>query len=115
MPAKTLSIISAVLTVILNILIGIFLFVMTLVALNGFGDREGTAAVMITLICQGVGVILSAVLAARLTRRFVEKSNWNRTLSVILSIFAGTTLGTILAFASLALSIFAAGAMWQAR
>ncbi|MDP1544993.1 MAG: hypothetical protein Q8L87_03145 [Anaerolineales bacterium] len=34
MPTKTLSIISAVLTSIFLILIGIFLFVMTLVALN---------------------------------------------------------------------------------
>jgi hypothetical protein len=115
MPAKTLSIVSAVLTIILLILIGIFLFFMTLVALNGFGDREGTAAVTITLICQGIGVIISALLAGSLTRRLIEKFNWNKALAVILSIFAGTTLGTILAFGALALSIFAAGALWQMR
>lgn len=115
MTPKILSIISAVLTAVLTVLIGIFLFVMTLAALNGFSDREGSAAVSIMLVCQGIGVILSAILAGWLTRRFIEKFNWNKVLAVILSIAAGTTLGTILAFAALALSIFTAGAMWQAR
>ncbi|MDP1624405.1 MAG: hypothetical protein Q8L64_01410 [bacterium] len=77
MPTKTLSIISVVLTVIFLILIGIFLFVMTLVALNGFGDSEGTAAVMITLVCQGIGLILSALLAGWLTRLFVFSTGQN--------------------------------------
>jgi membrane protease YdiL (CAAX protease family) len=114
MPAKTLSIISAVLTVIFVILLGMAFIFLTMVALNGYSGREGDAALIITLVCQGVGLILSGILAGWLTRLFIEKFNWNKILAVILSIFAGSTLGTVLVFAALVLSIFTAGAMWQA-
>jgi membrane protease YdiL (CAAX protease family) len=115
MSTKTLSIISAVLTVIFLILLGLVAFFSTLLALNGYGDSEGTAAVVITLVCQGVGLILSAILAGWLTRLFVEKFNWNKILAVILSIFAGSTLGTVLVFAALVISVITAETMWQAR
>jgi membrane protease YdiL (CAAX protease family) len=115
MSTKTLSIISAVLTVIFLILLGLVAFFSTLLALNGYGDSEGTAAVVITLVCQGVGLILSAILAGWLTRLFVEKFNWNKILAVILSIFAGSTLGTVLVFAALMISVITAETMWQAR
>jgi membrane protease YdiL (CAAX protease family) len=115
MPTKTLSIISAVLTVVFLIVLGLVAFFSTLLALNGYGDSEGTAAVVITLVCQGVGLILAGVLAGWLTRLFIEKFNWNKILAVIVSVSAGSALGTILVFAALLLSIIAAEAMWQAR
>jgi hypothetical protein len=115
MPAKTLSIISAIITAVLVILFSTFIFFITLVALNGFSDREGTAAVTINLICSGGGAILSAILAGWLTRLAIEKFNWNKVLAIIVSILAGTTLGTVAAFGSLILSVIVAEAMWQAR
>jgi hypothetical protein len=48
-------------------------------------------------------------------RLLIEKFSWNNIPAVILSVFAGTTLGTILAFAALALSVFTAGVLWRAR
>ncbi|WKZ36819.1 MAG: hypothetical protein QY332_02605 [Anaerolineales bacterium] len=115
MSTKTLSIISAVLTVIFLIVLGLVAFFSTLLALNGYGDSEGTAAGIVTLVCQGVGLILSGILAGWLTRLFIEKFNWNRILAVILSVFAGSTLGTVLVFAALMGSVIAAEVMWQAR
>lgn len=115
MPTKTLSVISAILTAISVILIGLFIFFMTLVALNGYGDREGTAAVTINLICSGGGAILSAIFAGWLTRLTIDKFNWNKILAVVASIFAGTTLGTVFVFAALVLSIIAAEALWNSR
>lgn len=115
MPTKTLSIISAVITAILVLLVGALIFFITLVALNGFGDREGTAAITLNLICSGGGVILSAILAGWLTRLVIEKFNWNRILATIVSILAGTTFGTVAAVGALILSVLAAEAMWQAR
>ena len=92
MPTKTLSIISSVLTVVFILLLGLFIMFMLLVALNGFSDREGGPALLTAVICQGVTLILAAILAWRLTRVFVDKYNWNKFLSVLLSIFAGTLL-----------------------
>lgn len=115
MSTKALSIISAVLTVVFLIVLGLVAFFSTLLALNGYGDSEGTAAVAITFICQGVGLILAGVLASWLTRLLIEKFTWNRILAVIVSVFAGSTLGTILVFAALMASVVAAEAMWQAR
>lgn len=115
MSTKALSIISAVLTVIFVILLGIAFIFVTMVALNGFGSREGDAALTITLVCQGVGLLLSAVLAGWLTRLVIQKFNWNKILAVILSIFAGTILGGGAAFVALVLSIIAASMLWQMR
>jgi hypothetical protein len=115
MTTKTLSTISAVLTAIFVILIGLFIFFMTLIALNGYGDREGTAAVTINLICSGGGAILSAILAGWLTRLTIDKFNWNKILAIIVSILAGTTLGTVAAIGALAISVIVAESMWQAR
>jgi hypothetical protein len=113
MPTKTLSIISAVITAVLVILVGIFIFFITLVALNGYGDREGTAAVTINLICSGGGAILSAILAGWLTRLTIDKFNWNKILAIIVSMAAGTTLGSVAALGSLVLSIIAADMLWN--
>lgn len=115
MTTKTLSIISAALTVISLILLGVVAFFSTILALNGFGDREGNAAIAITFVCQGSGLILSAILASWLTRLFVEKFNWNKILAVLLSIFAGTALGGFFVFGSLFLSIIAAEMLWNSR
>jgi hypothetical protein len=115
MATKTLSTISAVITAIFVILIGLFIFFMTLVALNGYGDREGTAAVTINLICSGGGAILSAILAGWLTRLTIDKFNWNKILAIIVSIFAGTTLGGLFTAAAFILSTIAAGILWSLR
>lgn len=92
MTTKTLSVISSVLTVIFLLLLGFFIMFMLLVALNGFSDREGGPALLTSVICQGITLILAAILAGRLTRVFVDKYNWNKFLSVLLSVFAGTIL-----------------------
>jgi hypothetical protein len=113
MTTKTLSTISAVITAIFVILIGLFVFFMIMIALNGYGDREGTAAVTINLICSGGGAILSAILAGWLTRLTIDKFNWNKILAVIVSMAAGTTLGSVAALGSLVLSIIAADMLWN--
>ena len=66
MPTKTPSIISAVLTVILLLLVGALSMFMTMVALNGFTGSEGGPALLTSLMCNGIAVILSAILAWRL-------------------------------------------------
>lgn len=114
MPSKTPSVVSAVLTVIFLLLIGLILTFGQLVMLNGFSEREGTASFISAFVCQGVGLILCAALAGWLTKLFVQKFNWNKVLAVIVSVFIATILGSGLAFVSLIVSLGIAEAMWKA-
>lgn len=111
MTAKTLSVIASILTVILLILFGLLLTFGQVIALNGFSEREGMTSLTILLVCQGAGLILSAVFAGWLTRLLFEKFNWNKILAVIVSVVAGTILGGGLSFAALIISLFAAEGM----
>jgi hypothetical protein len=115
MPSKIPSIISSVLTVIFFILFGLVLTFGQLVILNGFSEREGNASFITAFVCQGVEIILCAILAWWLTKLLVQKFNWNKVLSVIISVVVTIVLGGGLAFASLLVSIGVAEAMWQAR
>ena len=115
MPGKTPSIVSSVLTIILLVIIGLALTLGQVVMLNGFSEREGNASFIAAFVCQGVGILACAILAWWLTKLLVQKFNWNKVLSVIISVVVTTVLGSGLAFASLIVSIGVAEAMWQAR
>ena len=111
MPAKTLSVISSILTVILLFLLGLAFMFALLVALNGFGDREGGPALLTSVVCQGATLILAALLAGRSTRFLVEKRHWNGFLSVCASVFAGTILFVGSGVASFVISVIVAEAI----
>jgi hypothetical protein len=111
MPTKTLSIISSIVTAILLIIFAVFAFFIQLVALNGYSESDGGAALIVSIVCQGIGLILSAILAGWLTRVFITKFNWNNILAVVLSVIAGILFGGGLVIISLFLSIFIAGAL----
>jgi len=115
MPSKIPSAVSSVLTVILLIVFGFLLTIGQVIMLNGFSEREGTASLITAFVCQGVGIILCAILSWWLTKLFVQKFNLNKVLAVIISVVVTTVLGSGLAFVSLLVSIGVAEAMWQAR
>src|SRR5687767_10692855 len=96
MPNKTPSIISAILTIVLLIVTGLVILFAQLLALNGFSEREVTISLVTSLVCQGASVIVAALLAGRLTRTFMEKFNWNKTLAVIVAVIAAAILGGLL-------------------
>lgn len=113
MPTKTSSIISAVLTVILLLLVGALSMFMTMVALNGFTGSEGGPALLTNLMCNGIGVILSATLAWRLTRWLIEKFNWNKGLAVAVSVLAGVVFGVGISFLSIFAGVIVADTLWR--
>jgi hypothetical protein len=80
-----------------------------MVALNGASERQGLTAMALSLICQGITVILAAVLAWRLTDLFVTKFNWNAVVAVVISVIAGTFGGGLVAFLSVLVAIPIAG------
>lgn len=109
MSTRTPSLIAAVLTVVVLVFTsGLFLFG-ELVLLNGVSERQGTVALGTSVICQGIGLILAAILASWLTQTVISRFKLHVALAVILSVIAGIMLGGLITFLSLMVSIPIAG------
>ena len=109
MPTRTPVTISFVLTVIFLLLVAGISILLQMVALNGAGERQGVTALGISLACQGIVMLLLAVLAARATRFLITKVDWNSILAVVVTVFVATVIGGTLSFLSMILSIPIAG------
>ncbi len=109
MSLRTPSIIAAVLTALVSILISVLFLFGELVLLNGVSERQGSVALGASVICQGVGVILAAMLASWLTRTFVARFQWNVVVVVFLSVVAGVMFGGLVMFLSVVAAIPIAG------
>ncbi len=109
--SRTPAIIATTLTVLLLTLLAILFMLVQMLALNGFSERQGTTALGLSLVCQGMGILLSGGLAMMLTRLFVERFNWNKILAVVLAVVAGTLLGLGLSLVSLFVGMLAAGTL----
>ena len=75
MPSKIPSVISSVLTIIFLIIIGLVLTFGQVVMLNGFSEREGNVSFITAFVCQGVGMLLCAVLAWWLTKLLICRNS----------------------------------------
>lgn len=109
MSNRTPAILATTITIGLLIVTAILSILLEMLALNGVSESQGVTAMGTSLICQGVGAILAGGLAFALTNLFVNKLNWNKILSVVLAVVAGTVLGVGLAFASSLFSMIVAG------
>ncbi len=110
--SKTPAIISIVITVILLILIGAFVFFIDLIALNGVSGSDGGIALTTLGVCQSVVVILSAILAGRSTTFLIAKRGWNNVLAVAVSVITLVILGLLFYIAALLLSVGVAEALF---
>ena len=115
MPTKTPSIVSTVLTVVLLLLFGAVSLFFLIILLNGFSDREAGPALITALVCNGIGIILSAVLAWYLSRWFIGRFNMNSIVAVIVSILAGFLFGGGISFVSIFIGAIVADSIWNAR
>lgn len=109
MSTRTPSIIAAVLTLLLSIIASVLFLLGEMVLLNGAGERQGTVALGTSLVCQGLGVTLAAILAGWLTRAVVTRFQLNVVVAVILSVMGGVMLGGLIAFLSAVVAIPIAG------
>lgn len=109
MTNKTLAIISAVLTVVLLILFAVLSVFMQMIALNGVSERQGTTAMGISLVCQGIGLILAALCAGWTSNFVIRRFNWNKILAILVAVIIGTLIGGAITFVSFIISIPLAG------
>jgi hypothetical protein len=109
MSTRTPSIIAAVLTALLLIITSVVLLFGELVLFNGVSERQGTIALGTSLVCQGAGVILAAMLAGWLARTVITRFKLHAVVAVVLSVLAGVILGGLVAFLSVIVAIPVAG------
>ena len=107
--AKTPAVISIVLTIILLILFAILSVFTQMIALNGVSESQGMAAMDISLVCQGVGMILAAIFSGWISNLMITKFNWNKILVVIVAVIAGVLFGGTIPVVSTIISIPMAG------
>lgn len=106
--AATFASVSAVLVLIAA---GLVLFLGQLVGLNDFDKRAGLISIGLGLFGLLVGLIVAAIYANRLTRRFIEKNNLNSSLAMIGVSFAGIMLGLLIAIVAVIVSVLIAVAL----
>ena len=109
MPTKAPAILSTVLTTLTLIVFAVFSVFTQMLVLNGASERQGVTAMSISLVCQGVGMIVAGILAWWLANSAVNKWNWNKVIAVIIAIIAGTTLGGLISALSIIFAIPVAG------
>lgn len=115
MPTKTPSIVSTIITVLLLLLTAAIGMFGLLVALNGFNDSSGGPALLTSLVCNILGIILAAVLAWKLPKWLVGKFNWNSILAVFVSILVGFFVGGGFSLVALFVGVIVADSIWNAR
>lgn len=109
MPNRTPAIVAAVLTAIFLVLFSVPVLFFQMVALNGASERQGVTAMGLSLVCQGVGIILSVLLAGWLTSLTITKFNWSTTVAAMVAVIAGTFVGGLLSFLSIIIALPIAG------
>lgn len=109
MSNKTPAIISTILTILLIIGLVMVSLLFEMVALNGVSERQGMTAMGISVVCQGIGVILLGIFAWWATNRMIGNFNWNKTLAVILAVLLATLAGGVISFLSIVIAIPVAG------
>jgi len=112
MPTKTPVIISVILTVLVLLFLGVLSIFMNMVALNGMSSREGGPALLTLGSCSIIGIILSAVVASRLTKTFISNYSWNSILAVITAFIAGSILGFIFDVIGFISAVIVADILW---
>jgi membrane protease YdiL (CAAX protease family) len=108
-PNKSSAAISTVLTVILLVVIAILSMFFEVLTLNGASEKQGTIALGLSLICNGLGVLVIGIFSGRFTNFAINKLNWNKALAVGVAVTVGVICGTVISFSSLIASIVLAG------
>jgi membrane protease YdiL (CAAX protease family) len=109
MSNKTPAAISATLTVLILILLGVLFVLFQMLALNGASERQGMIAMGLALACQSMVVIFLGTVAAWATNFLIARVGWDRILAVIVTVLVTTAVGGTLSFLATILAIPVSG------
>lgn len=110
MQNKAPTVISALATFVLLLIIGLLFFFIQVLALNGvMNEGQAFQSLGMGILCQGVTLILAAAFAGWFSNLLFMKFDWSRTWSAIIAVLLGTLIGAAVSFLSLVISISAAG------
>lgn len=107
-----MNILSAVVTLILMLAVGLGVFFFLLLALNGFAERDANPAMTFYTVWMIFFAIIFAVVSFFFTKFLIAKS-FNAILAVILSIFVATGIGTVIDFGGMFISAMVASQIRQ--
>ena len=106
---KRPKIIATILTVVFLFLIALLSFFGELIALNDVSERQGYIALGILLVGELIILPVGGIFAGWLAKLFMKKFKWNNAFAIVSAVIVGTSLGAILSFLSVIISILAAG------
>jgi hypothetical protein len=106
---KNPATVSVILTILLLIFIAVVLLLFEMVALNGASERQGLTAMVLSLGCQGVVMLLAGVVARWLTNFLITKATWNNIMAVITAVLVAASVGGAISFLSMIIAIPLAG------
>jgi hypothetical protein len=110
MDTRTSTTLSVILTIIAILLISVFAFLMQIVLMNGVVSTSQTnIALGASLSCQGVNVLLGAILAGRLTRLYLTRFRMHKGWAVVLAILPVTVMAAILSAIAIFVGLAVAG------
>ncbi len=109
MPNKRSAAISVTLTVLLLLLLAVFLVLFEMLALNGVSEGQGVRAITISLVCQGVVMIMAALFARWLTNFLMTKADWNSMMAVASAVLVAACVGGAISFLAAIIAIPLAG------
>lgn len=108
--SKTPVVVSVILTIVLLLLVVAFSFFMQIILMNGvINSSQTNIALGTSLGCQGLEIILGAILAGWLTRLFINRFNMNKVLAVILAIVPVAIVAAVLSFIAIFVGLAVAG------
>jgi hypothetical protein len=108
--SKTPIIISVILSIIILLLVAVVTMFSQIVVLNGvMNEGQATTALVVTLGCQAVTLLLGAILAGWATRFLIERFTWNPAAAVFVAVLGATALGVGSVFISVITGVVVAG------
>ncbi len=101
----TAKIISCVIEIIIHAIIGFFGMAMMLLAMNGYNDAAGNAAILAYIISQIIFVCISVSCIFLLTWIFQSKLQWSVNSSLAVSVLISLFIAVILTFVAIGIGI----------
>ena len=109
MSNKAIARISGLLTFFILIAVAILSVFAQMLVLNGVSESQAFNALIISVICQSVGLFPAILLARWLPNLLITKMNMNTFLAILIAVIVATGLGAVVAFLAVIVATLAVG------